>query len=95
MCVGFSQAFGTISRKILVDGLLMYGLDKQTARGIENWLKGQPWRVVISITTSRWRPVTSSKFAGDAELKGAADKPEDHAAVQWDTRWRNGLTGTS
>ncbi|KAK4826426.1 hypothetical protein QYF61_008959 [Mycteria americana] len=32
--------FDTVSHKILIDELLMYGLDKQTVRWIENWLNG-------------------------------------------------------
>ena len=55
----FSKAFDTVSHKIITDKLLVYGLDKQTVRWIENWLNGQAQRVVISGTKSRWRPVTS------------------------------------
>ncbi|KAK4830805.1 hypothetical protein QYF61_013734 [Mycteria americana] len=35
-------------RKILIEKLLMYRLDVQTVRWIENWLNGQAQRVVIS-----------------------------------------------
>ena len=37
----FTKAFDTVSRKILLENLLVYGLDKQTMRWIETWLKGQ------------------------------------------------------
>ena len=36
----FSTAFNTVSHKILTEKLLMYRLDKQTVRWIENWLNG-------------------------------------------------------
>ncbi|GAB0210319.1 mitochondrial enolase superfamily member 1 [Grus japonensis] len=45
--------------QILRDKLLMYGLDEQTVRWIENWLNGWAQRVVISGMKSSWRPVTS------------------------------------
>lgn len=57
--VGFSKAFDTVSRKILIKKLLVYGLDEQTVRWTENWLKGHALRVVISDTKSGWRPVTT------------------------------------
>lgn len=56
--VSFSKAFDTVSRKILIKKLLVYGLDEQTVRWTENWLKGHAQRVVISDTKSGWRPVT-------------------------------------
>ncbi|KAK4815920.1 hypothetical protein QYF61_010177 [Mycteria americana] len=55
----FSRSFDTISRKILIEKLLMYGLDEQAGRWIENWLNGWALRVVISGPKSSWRPVTS------------------------------------
>ncbi|PKU32718.1 rna-directed dna polymerase from mobile element jockey- hypothetical protein [Limosa lapponica baueri] len=45
---------------ILIEKLLMYGLDKQTVRWIENWLNKWALWVVISGTKSSWRPVNSS-----------------------------------
>jgi len=60
VCLGFSRVFDTVSRKILLDKLLVYRLDEQTARWIENWLNGQAQWVVISGTTSSWMPVMSS-----------------------------------
>ncbi|GAB0182921.1 mitochondrial enolase superfamily member 1 [Grus japonensis] len=48
----FIKAFDIVSHKILIDKLLMYGLDEQTVRWIENWLNGQAQRVIISGTKS-------------------------------------------
>ncbi|KAK4824621.1 hypothetical protein QYF61_016927 [Mycteria americana] len=56
----FSKAFDTVSHKIVTDKLLMYGLDKQAERWIENWLNVWAQRVVTSGMKSSWRPVTSS-----------------------------------
>lgn len=55
----FRKAFDTVSDKILVDKLLNYGLKRQTAMWIENWLNGQSQRMVISDAESSWRPATS------------------------------------
>ncbi|KAK4829116.1 hypothetical protein QYF61_002154 [Mycteria americana] len=56
----FSKAFDTVSQKILIDELLIHGLNEQTVRSIENWLNGWVQRMVISGTKSSWRPGTSS-----------------------------------
>ncbi|GAB0186703.1 mitochondrial enolase superfamily member 1 [Grus japonensis] len=37
----FSKAFDTVSYKILIDKLLMYGLAEQTMRWIENWINSR------------------------------------------------------
>ena len=39
-----SKAFHTVSHKILIEKLLMYGLGEQTVRGIENWLNSRAQR---------------------------------------------------
>ena len=57
--LAFSKAFDTVSQKILIEKLMMYGLDEQTVRWIENWLNVQAQRVVISGTKSSWSPDTS------------------------------------
>ncbi|GAB0178748.1 mitochondrial enolase superfamily member 1 [Grus japonensis] len=44
----FSKAFDTMSCKIHIKKLMIYGLDEQTVRWIENWLNGQTQRVVIN-----------------------------------------------
>ncbi|KAK4816118.1 LOW QUALITY PROTEIN: hypothetical protein QYF61_011354 [Mycteria americana] len=55
----FSKAFDTVSHKILIDELLIYGLDKQAMRWVENWPNSQVQRVVTSGAKSSWRSVTS------------------------------------
>lgn len=39
--IDFSRVFEIVPHKILIDKLLMYGLDGQTAWGTENWLDDQ------------------------------------------------------
>ena len=56
----FRKGFDTVSHKILIEKLMKYRLDEQTARWTENWLKGWAQRVVISSTKSSRRPITSS-----------------------------------
>ncbi|GAB0206675.1 mitochondrial enolase superfamily member 1 [Grus japonensis] len=56
----FRKAFDPVSHKILIEKLLMYGLDEQTVRWTENWLNGWAQRVVISSSAkSSWKTVTS------------------------------------
>ncbi|GAB0178440.1 mitochondrial enolase superfamily member 1 [Grus japonensis] len=55
----FSKAFDTVSHNILISKLRKRGLDEWTVRWVGNWLNGSAWRVVISGTESRWRPVSS------------------------------------
>jgi len=59
-CLNFSKDFDTVSHKILVKKLLIYGLHEQTVRWIENWLNGWAQRIVISSMKSSWGPVTTS-----------------------------------
>ncbi|KAK4831463.1 LOW QUALITY PROTEIN: hypothetical protein QYF61_017711, partial [Mycteria americana] len=58
-----SKAFDTVSHKVFIEKLLMYGLHEQSARcrvrWTENWLNGWAQRVVMSSTKSSWKPVTS------------------------------------
>ncbi|KAK4810736.1 hypothetical protein QYF61_007710 [Mycteria americana] len=65
----FRKAFDPVSHKILIEKLLMFGLDEQTVRWIENWLNGWAQRVVVSGTKSSRRPVTSSEAWMTAQLK--------------------------
>jgi len=53
------KAFDTVSHKIFIKKLLIYGLDEQTVRWIGSWLNGQSQRVMISDTKSSRRLVTS------------------------------------
>jgi len=56
----FSKAFDTVSHNTLIGKLRKCGLDKQTARWIENWLNGRAQRVVTSGAEAGWRPVASA-----------------------------------
>ncbi|GAB0179502.1 hypothetical protein GRJ2_000415500 [Grus japonensis] len=60
-----SKAFNTMSCKISIDKLLMYGLDEQTVRWIENWLNGWAQR---SHHLDDGSECMLSKFADDTKL---------------------------
>lgn len=60
----FSKTFETVSHKILIKKHLIYRLEEQTVRWVENWLNGQAQRVVIRGMRSSCRPVTSSYTSG-------------------------------
>lgn len=60
ICLDFSKAFDSVSRKILLDRQLLYGLGEQTASWTENCSNGHTRMLMISGTTSSWMPVTSS-----------------------------------
>jgi len=74
----FSEAFDSVSHKILMDKLLMYGLNEQTVKWIENWLNDKAQRVFNSFVNGLVDKTerTLSKFADDTKLGGAADMPE-------------------
>jgi len=55
----FDKASNTVSCKIFIEKLLVYRLDEQTQRWIENWLNDWAQTMVISRTKSSRRPVTS------------------------------------
>ncbi|KAK4807033.1 hypothetical protein QYF61_000362 [Mycteria americana] len=57
--LAFGKAFDTVSRKILIEKLMKYGLDEQTVGWVENWLNSWAQRVVIGGMKPSWRPVTS------------------------------------
>lgn len=53
------KTVSAVSSEILTENLLNYGLDEQTVRKTENWLKSQAQWVVVSSAKSNVRPVTS------------------------------------
>jgi len=55
----FRKAFHAVCYKLLVDKLLICGLDKQTVRRVENCWKSWPQSVMTSGMKSSWRPVSS------------------------------------
>lgn len=57
--LGLEKAFDTVFHRILLEKLLMYGVDEQVLRWVENCLNGWIQSVVVSGTRSSRRPVTS------------------------------------
>ena len=51
----FSKAFDTVSHKILIEELLMYGMDEQRVKWTENWATPRP---------RGWSSVTQSLVGG-------------------------------
>jgi len=79
VCLDFSKAFDTVSQKILIDKLFIYGLDKQTARWVENQLNGQVQRVVTRAAKSSWRPMTSGLVWGPVLFNFSINDLDDKA----------------
>jgi len=53
----FSKAFDIVSCSILLEKLVVHGLDSYTLCGVKNWLEVQAQRVVVNGIKSSWRPV--------------------------------------
>lgn len=60
----FCKAFDTVSHKVLIEELLLYRLDEQTVRWLENWLNCLAHRVVISGMKSHWWPLSGDVPVG-------------------------------
>ncbi|GAB0181306.1 mitochondrial enolase superfamily member 1 [Grus japonensis] len=75
----------TVLNKILIVKLLMYELDKQTVRWIENRLNGHGLEDLFNIINNLddGAECTLSN-ADDAKLGGVAERPECHSAIQRD-----------
>lgn len=57
-------AYCTVSYKILIKELLMYGPDEQKVRWVGNWLNGQAQSSMIGSMKSSGRPVNSKVHQG-------------------------------
>lgn len=57
---GFTKAFNTVPHGTLIEKMMLYGLDEQRVKYIENWTTGWEYWMVISGAKSSWRPLTSS-----------------------------------
>lgn len=57
-CLDFRKAIDIVPRNIFIGKLMVYRMDEQTVRWIENWLNSWAQRILISGKHS-WRPETS------------------------------------
>ncbi|KAJ7400016.1 RNA-directed DNA polymerase from mobile element jockey-like protein [Pitangus sulphuratus] len=50
----FSEAFDTVSHRILLDKMPSTQLDKHIMWWVSNWLRGQAKRIIVNSVTSDW-----------------------------------------
>lgn len=92
--LNFSKTFDTFFHKILTEKVLLYELDKQTMRWVENWMNGQAQRVVTSGMKSSWSPVLFNIFIShqddgpECSLNKTADDTKSQEASGWRNFWR-------
>ncbi|GAB0184834.1 mitochondrial enolase superfamily member 1 [Grus japonensis] len=77
--LNFSRAFDRVSHKIIIDKLLMCGLDEQTESIVDPILFN-----IFSNGPDDGAECTLSKFADDTKLGRVADMPEGCAAIKKD-----------
>lgn len=75
--LNFNRDFDTASHNVLIGKIRKGGLDKWTAKWIENWLNGTCQRDKISRRGSSWRPVTSSVCQGVRECIASNPAPDE------------------
>ncbi|KAK4829000.1 LOW QUALITY PROTEIN: hypothetical protein QYF61_001756 [Mycteria americana] len=89
--LNFSDSFNTVSRKILIEKLLIHRLDEQTLEAGDQQYQGSLLGAVLfsifinDLDDGAER--TLSKFTQDVKLGGVADTPKAHAAIDRLEKW--------